>query len=437
MNKIFKILTAIICLWTSLASAKPLLDVQHWQTQQGTPVYFVATHELPMLDIIVGFYAGSSRDGSKLGLASLTNNSLAAGTAQLNADAIAEQFSAVGAQFDNGVNKDMATVSLRSLTHPKELNSALATFLQILGHPLFPDSEVKRERDNLLTLINYQQQRPDIMAKQLFDKLLYDDHPYANSTVGTISTVAKLEQRDVKAFYQHYYTAQNAVLILVGDQSLSQAKTLAQAISNHLPNGPKAPALKIPDYNVKTQFKELNFPSEQTHIIMGQMGVSLTDPNYVPLAVGNYIFGGGGLSSMLFEEIRKKRGLTYGATSQFSPLMFGSSFMLSLATRNLSSQQAISASQTLLQNYGINGPNDKQLQLAKQFLLGNLPLSLASNSAIANALLKIATYQLPIDFYDNYRQVLLTLDKQTITKAWQAHITPAKLITVKVGQHVK
>ena len=438
MNRLIKLLLSAVGLLLSaqgLAVDKPFLDIQHWQTQKGIPVYFVPAPELPMLDVLIGFYAGSSRDGKQLGIAALTTNSLASGTKKHSADVIAEQFAMVGAQFNTDVSKDLTIISLRTLTNPAYLNPAVTNLIEVLQQPSFAESEVKRERDNLLALLKYQQQQPNVMAKQTFDQLLYQNHPYANPEVGRPATVAKLSQQAVRQFYKQYYVAQNALIVMVGDQTLAQAKALAEQISNSLPKGTKAPAITAKVPKVQTQLKEIKFPAEQTHIMMGQTGIDYTSPDFIPLTVGNYIFGGRGLSSMLFQEIRKKRGLTYGAYSQLSPLLYSNSFTITLATRSEQAKAATKATQKLLQNYSLHGPEAKQLALAKQFLIGNLPLQLAGNSAIAMALLKIAAYQLPLNFYDNYKIGMEKLDLPDVHKAWQQHIQPDQLITVSLGHH--
>lgn len=441
MNKLIKhLLISIIGLCynlVGLAADKTLLKIEHWKTQKGVPVYFIANHELPMLDVLVGFYAGSIYDGKLLGLATLTNNSLANGTKQHDADSLAEQFANAGAQFNSTVSHDLAAVSLRTLTQPAKLNSALKPFIEILQQPSFPNKEVARERDNLLAVIQYQQQQPDVIAEKTFNQLLFQNHPYAHWGLGTPETLAQITRSDVVKFYQRYYVAQNALIVMVGDQNLSQAKALAEQISNQLANGTRAPAITANNFQIKPQQKIINFPSEQTHIILGQRGVGYQDPDFIPLTVGNHILGGHGLTSLLFQEIRKKRGLTYGAYSQIAPGLYGSSFTITLATRNEQAAQAIAATQDLLQSYTKQGPDTKQLELAKQFLIGSLPLQLANNSTIANALFKIAAYQLPLNYYDNYKDQVQKLDQQTIVNAWRKHVQPHNLIIVQVGNRVK
>ena len=113
------------------------LDIQEWQTSAGTPVLFMAAPELPMFDLRLTFAAGSSKDQQHYGLASLTNTMLNEGTGQLAADDIATRFEALGAKFSSGSYRDMAVVSLRSLTDPKLSAPALELFSSSLHNPAF------------------------------------------------------------------------------------------------------------------------------------------------------------------------------------------------------------------------------------------------------------------------------------------------------------
>jgi zinc protease len=422
---------------TYQALAKPVLKIAHWRTTKNIPVYFVASHEVPMLDVVVGFYAGSSHDGNQLGLAQLTADSLGTGTQQASADLIAQSFAKVGAQFNASSDKDLAVVSLRSLTTPEKLDLGLHTFNDVLSQPNFLAAEVALARANLLAALQFQRQIPEAIASETFDNLVYAHTPYAHSILGTQATLERLTEVDVQNFYKQFYIANNALIVLVGDQTLVQAKAIAETISLSLPLGTQPTAPDIQFKPSTALVKNIDFNSQQTHIMLGLPCINYKHPAYIPLSVGSYILGGNGLSSLLFSEIRKKRGLTYGAYSKLDSQLALGSFTISLATRNEQADKATLATTKLLQMYTQQGPSEQQLMQAKQFLLGNFPLQLGSNSAIANLLLQMAAYQLPVDYYDHYLASVRKLDRKTVHQAWRQFIDPAQLIVVKVGSHVK
>ncbi|WVM91865.1 insulinase family protein [Halopseudomonas pachastrellae] len=140
------------------------LDLQHWQTSQGTPVYYMQADELPMLDVQILFAAGASRDGELPGLAGFTNAMLNEGTGNLDAGDIAAGFERLGAQFSNSSHRDMGLLGLRTLTASDKLEPALSLFAQILAKPSFPEASLQRIREQMLAGLRYARQRPGSQA---------------------------------------------------------------------------------------------------------------------------------------------------------------------------------------------------------------------------------------------------------------------------------
>ena len=179
--------------------------IEHWQTPQGTRVYYVHTESLPMVDIQVVFDAGSSSDGQQFGLAALTAALLDTGAGKWNADEIAQRFESVGAQFGASSSIDMATVSLRTLTDKPLFDKALETMQVILTQPTFNEADFQREKNRTLAGLKQQEESPGELASIAFYNALYGKHPYAHPDSGIIKTVAALKVSDLRNFYQKYY----------------------------------------------------------------------------------------------------------------------------------------------------------------------------------------------------------------------------------------
>ena len=153
-KKIISAFSASIFIFsTQLAQATP--EIQHWKNEHGSKVFFVAAPELPMIDIRITFDAGSARDHDIHGLALMTNGLLSEGTSKLDADAIAESFENVGANFSNSADRDSATVNLRSLSDKKWLEPALATSIAVLSDPSFAETVIERERQRALIALRF------------------------------------------------------------------------------------------------------------------------------------------------------------------------------------------------------------------------------------------------------------------------------------------
>lgn len=405
-----------------------------WYTGNGAKVVFYPAKEVPMLDIRIAFGAGSAYDGQLYGLSALTMRCLDQGSATISAQQIAERLANVGAQYESESSRDMAVVHLKTLSEDKALASAVENFSLIINQPNFSNDTINRERNQQLVAINEVEESPDDVANQQFFTKLYQNHPYAHPINGAINSVRKINSAQVRAFYKRYFVGKNTLIVLVGAISSEQAHAIAEQVVGHLPSGDVAPAIpKALPLNEAIEDK-INFPSTQTFIKIGQLGIEHSDPNFFPLMVGNYILGGGVLVSRLSNEVREKEGLTYSISSQFLPMPGIGPFLISLSTRNKETSRALQLTRETLASFLRNGPSSEELDAAKQYLIGSFPLTLASNSNIAGVLLRMHFYQLPPDYLATYRENINKVTVANIKKAFNATVSPEKMLTVQVGK---
>lgn len=228
-----------------------------------------------------------------------------------------------------------------------------------------------------------------------------------------------MTKNQVIEFYKRYYVGSNAVLVMVGAITSQTAHQLADQLTQELPKG--QPASAIPKAQQLTQAQTINipFPSSQTIIRLGQIGIDHHNPNYFPLIVGNYILGGGLLVSRLAIEIREKRGLTYGIDSQFIPMPGIGPFLISYSTKNQQTKNSLDILQKTLDTYIKDGPSNEEMIAAKQYLTGSFPLSLSGNRSIANILLRMAFYHLPDDFLDKYTAHINSVTSEQVKEAFK------------------
>ena len=175
-------LSQLILLVTLFAVSQSLLagiNIQHWTTENGARVYFVEAPELPIVDIQVVLNAGAARDQEKVGTALLTNALLSEGAGDLSAEQISEKFDELGARFSSDAQRDMASLTLRSLSEDDVLTPALQTLSLVLSQPTFPKDAFKRERKRLLIGIQQRKQSPGALADEAFYKAVVNSHPYA------------------------------------------------------------------------------------------------------------------------------------------------------------------------------------------------------------------------------------------------------------------
>lgn len=411
------------------------MPIQRWQTAEGARVLFVEAHELPMFDLRLTFAAGSSRDEGKAGLALLTNAMLNEGVAGKDVEAIARTFEGLGAQFTNGAYRDMALVGLRSLSSKDKREPALQLFGEVVGAPSLPEDSLERIRNQLLAMLEQQRQNPGKLASLALFEHLYGNHPYATPTNGTPQSLASLDRQQVQAFHQKAYAAGNAVIALIGDLSRAEAEQIASELSSKLPQGPALPALPEPSAPISGRYP-VDFPSKQTHILMAQLGIRRDDPDYAALYLGNQILGGGGFGTRLMEEVREKRGLTYGIYSNFSPMAARGPFLINVQTRAEQTEGTLNLIQQMLRDYLAEGPTQAELERSKREITGSFPLSTASNADIAAQLGNIGFYNLPSTFLEDFVQSIQGLSVEQVKSAWKRHLSPDAFVIVTAGPQV-
>ena len=294
-----------------------------------------------------------------------------------------------------------------------------------------------REKNRSLAGLKQQQESPAEMASLAFYEALYGSHPYGHPSSGTLATVTALKVNDVRAFYKSHYVAANAMVVIVGDLTTQQAEQTATTLVKDLPIGTAQPPVPEVTLPTQAQRKHIEFPSTQTHVLVGIPGTYRNDPDYFDLYVGNHILGGGGLVSKLFDEVREKRGLAYSASSAFIPMLKPGPFIANLQTRNDQTTQALQVMHDTLTDYINNGPTDAELQAAKKNIIGGFAMRFDTNKELANYVAMIGFYHLPLDYLDNFQQKIAQVTVASITRAFKQHVPVNQLQTITVGKSAK
>lgn len=428
-------LISLFCLFIfscSFAAAenKTLVPIHEWQTDNGVRVLWVPLTEQPIVDIQVLFHAGSAEDGAAFGLANLTANLLAEGTPNLSADKIAANFDDVSALYSATASRDATTLSLRSLSKDNYLTPALNTFATVINEPSFPLQSITRLKNETVQAIANDMQSPDGMATRDFYKNLYGNHPYAHSVLGDKNTVQAIQFATIEHFYKQYYNASNAVLVIVGDVDETKVHTIAQQLVGHLAKGQKAAAIPTPTPLTAAKNITIPFPTTQASIRTGTLGIARGDADFYALSVGNYILGGGPLTSRLFQDVREKQGLTYSIKSTFLPLQTQGPFVIGLQTQNSTSALALQTVNNTLADFIAKGPSQDELISAQKNIIGSFPLALSGNDNISATVALIAFYNLPLNYLDQYRAHIAAVTVADINKAFATHLKGKPFVTV-------
>lgn len=429
-----KRMLAAVLLIAASPGALAAPEIQTWQTANGASVYFVETHQIPMVQFAVAFDAAGARDpADKHGLASLVNTLMDDGAGDMDEETIANELASVGAQYSSQSARDMSVFELRVLSEKQFLEPAVGIVSRIISEPRFPARALERERQRTLVGLEQSKQSAGSVAKRVFYENLFAGHPYGHMPEGDADSVKAVTRDDLVAFHERYYNGANAVVAVVGDLSRARAEQLAGELVAGLPEG--APAPPLPELDEIGPGKRVSeeFPSEQSHLLLGQAGMTRGDPDYFPLYVGNHILGGSGLISRLSVEIREERGLAYSAYSYFVPMQRRGPFVVGLQTRNDQAEQARRIALDTVRELIAQGPTEEELQAAKNNITGGFPLRIDSNQQIADNVLNIAFYELPIDYLDTYSERVSAVTVEDIRDAFRRRVKPEQWVQVKVG----
>ena len=433
MNIIFK-LTYFLIIMTIFNTTYANVEISNHVTKNGIKVLYTRSANIPMIDIKITFDAGSSKDGELKGLSMLTHNLLDEGTSDMNSESIPSVFESTGAIFSTSVNKDKSSISLRSLTEKKYLEPSLKMFQKILSDSNFPSNEINLQKERTVSSIKEDELDPSEISINLFFTEIYGDFPYAYATNGLSETVKKIKRKDILNFYKKNINSANATIVIVSSLSEQEIISISEKISISLSSREQTSYLtKEPSKIKKGKYVHKKYNSEQAHIYVGGLAVKRGSKNQLPLYIANYIFGGSGFNARLMQELRVKRGLTYGVYSYIYPMKEIGPFIIGIETKAEQAQESVKIIHNMLKNYHKNGPTKKEIKHAKQAIINGFPLRIDSNKDILNYLSMIGYYDLPLDYLNTFTSKISKISKKDITKAFQDEIDIKKLITLVVG----
>jgi len=402
------------------------------QLSNGLKLMIVEQHELPVADFVLLVGSGGTSDPTgKTGAANLTTAMLREGTTTRKSLDIADQTSYLGISLFPFSSWESNTLSLHTPT--AQLDSALALFADVALHPSFPANEFDRLKKNRLTeLLQLRDQGPAI-ANQAFPAILYGTHPYGAQLIGTEQSVASLSVADLQAYYQVNFKPNNSTLIVVGDITPDQVEAKLNSLFGGWQRGDVAtPTYTEPPKSGSTTIYLIDKPgAAQSSFRIGAVGVPRSTKDYFALTVMNTILGGS-FSSRLMQNLREAKGYTYGAGSRFDMRRAAGPFTASAEIVSAKSDSALLEFMKELNAIRQN-VSPQELSRAKRYLQLQLPGNFETTQDIAAALVPVAQYGLPLDYYNNYVQSVEAVTLPDVSRVAQQYINPGSLAIVIVG----
>lgn len=427
-----------------LNSAWAILPIEHWQQPSGAQVWLVHSPSIPMVDVQLRFDGGSRRDpqgqeGLASAVALMSSKGVQALPGQpastaLDENALGQAWADLGASLDVGAGNDGLSYSLRSLTQPDVLAQAADLASRQIAQPSWSESVWQRERQRWSAALKEAATRPGTVAGQAFAPAVYSGHPYGR--FATPASLQNITPPDMQAFHQQVVQACRAKVAVVGALDKAQADALVTTLLQRLPAAREcAPLPAVPEVPPLTKAQDIRIPfvAAQAQILLGQPGIKRSDPDFFALLLGDHILGGGGFTSRLMEQVREKRGLTYGVSSSMAPGLHAGAFTIGLKTRPDQAEAALALTRQVLSDFVAHGPTEEELRAAKDNLIGGFALRLDSNRKLLANVMNIAANDLPLDYLEHWTQRLEAVTREQVHAALQRHWQPDRLVTVVVG----
>ena len=401
----------------------------------GLRVIVVPKHDIPLVAARLMLKTGAAADPAERdGLASLTATVLTKGTKTKSAEQIARGVEALGATLTSDAGWDSTSVDLSVMS--SNLAAAMAYVADVARNATFAKDELERERAQAVDALQVAMTEPRPLAGMVASRLIFGDAPYGHNLGGTPATLQKIARADVVKFHATHYRPDNAVLVLAGDVKADAAFKLAESQFGSWKNsGPATARLSArkEEPAAKPRVLVIDMPaSGQAAVVVGRRGIRRTDDAYMDAIVANSVLGAG-YSSRLNQEIRIKRGLSYGAGSSFEPRVDVGPFTARTETKHESAAEVAGIMVGEMSQLSAAAVPEAELTPRKAALIGGFAQSLETTSGIVMRVSSLALYGLPLSDINRYVSGVQAVTAEDVRKFATSNLGGKDVIVVVAG----
>ncbi|PKO02725.1 MAG: hypothetical protein CVU43_06145 [Chloroflexi bacterium HGW-Chloroflexi-5] len=379
--------------------------------------------------------AGSQFDPhEKLGLAHFTSVSLMRGTKNADFQAIFERLESAGASLGFGASVHNTSLGGRALV--EDMPMLISTMADSLLNPIFPELYFDRLKQQLLTGLAIRAQDTSERASLAFDTLLFPNHPYGFPEDGYTETISAISRQDLIDFHAKHFGPDNMVVVVVGAVKPDDVFSLFENEFGVWKNPGLATAKPFAAINPlqRTLREHISLSGKsQTDIVMGTLGPKRSAPEYLAASLGNNILGQFGMMGRIGDVVREKAGLAYYASTSVSSWIEGGSWEVAAGVNPANTDKAIQLIIQELEKFRSEPVLQSELDDSQANYIGRLPLSLESNSGVANSILNLERFNLGLDYFQRYPDLVREVTTDQILKAAQKYIDPERLVIASAG----
>ncbi len=413
------------------APAASFPDYAEKTLPNGLKVFVIEDDRKPTVTFRLIIKGGALHDGKKTGLSAFTATLLNRGTSTRDAATFAQETDAIGVKVEASSGADAISVSAGGLT--KYTDKILEFLTDVLLHPAFPEEQLEKVRKQALSKLASEKQEADALAGKLAGKAVFGEHSYGD--YNTEESLKAIRREDLVSYHATWFAPNNATLAVVGDVKAADILPVVEkAFTDWKQREIPADATGAPPEMRGLTIHLVDRPgSVQSNIVVAQPGPAKNVSDLPELNVLNGTLGGG-FSGRLFQNLREKHGWTYGAYSAFGPNKHGGVFTASAETRNAVTAPAIREILAEMKRLREEPVPPAELELQRQYNVGNYLLSLESAGRIATRVQDIDLYGMAPDFYKTYASRMAAATPQKVQELAKKYLSVEDTAIIVVGE---
>ncbi|OYX44739.1 MAG: peptidase M16 [Rhodobacterales bacterium 32-67-9] len=408
------------------------VDIREVTSPGGIRAWLVEEHSIPFTALELRFEGGTSLDApGKRGATLLMTALLEEGTGELDSQGFAAARERLAADFSFDAFDDGVTVSARMLSENRP--EAVALLKRALTDPRFDQDAIDRVKGQVASIIRSDEKDPGEIARRTFDRLAFGDHPYGSSRNGTLESLAALTRDDLFDAKAAAMARDRLFVAAVGDITEAELGALLDDLLGGLP-ATGAPMPEPVEVALTGGVTVVDYASPQSVVAFGHAGIKRDDPDFFAAYVLNQILGGPGFAARLMDEVREKRGLTYGISTYLVPMDLAETWQGSFASANEKVAEAIQVVRDVWADVAAEGVTAEELDAAKTYLTGSYPLRFDGNGPIADILVGMQSERLPASYVNDRNSYIEAVTLDDIRRVAARLMKPEDLRFVVVGQ---
>jgi len=410
-------------------------NVTRVQLENGITILARSNFNSPSVVLTGYLQNGGLFDSDELlGLAHFTSLALLRGTRRRNFQQVYDSLESIGASL--GFGSGVHTTGFNAHSLSEDLPTLLDLLRELLQEPVFPPEQIERLRAQILTGLAIRAQDTGDMASLTFDKLIYPNHPYGRPEDGYPETIQAITRADIQAYHRKTYGPRGMVIVVVG---AIEPQSAVEHVSRLLgdwqnPDQPDPPALPPIQPGEKSQVQKVVISGKsQSDLVMGFLGLTRKSPDYMPASLGNNILGQFGMYGRIGDVVREQSGLAYYAYTNLNAGLGPGTWEVTAGVNPANIQKTIDLVRQEIARFTRELVSPEELSDSQANFIGRLPLSLESNNGMASSLLNLERFDLGLDYYQRYPDLVRAVTPEAILETARRYLDPDRIAVAIAG----